>query len=93
LTVDGKEVELSAVQSAYWRRLQPKGFVETYDLSRAHSYTTDMFSADLALLLESGANGTVEGKKLHLTPHGGGLPVYDAQGKEVTYKFIRFDQS
>lgn len=93
LTKDGGDAELGQVQFAYWKRLQPKCFFGTYDLSRAHRYTTDMFSADLARLLESGANATVQGKKLHLATHGGGVPVYDAQGKEETYKFIRFDQS
>ncbi len=88
---DGKEAQLSEVHDAYWRSSQPKVFFETYDLDRARDYTADMFSADLARLLESRVATTKEGKKLHLATHGGGLPVYDSQGGYQTYKFIRFD--
>ena len=88
---DGEEALIRDVHEAHWRNLQPEAFLKAFDLSRARNYTSDMFSVDLARLLESGRTTTKHSKKLRLATHRGGLPVYDSRGQYQTYKFIRFD--
>lgn len=87
---DGQSALLSDVQGDLWHLKQPSGFWQSYDLSKAHSYTTDEFSVDLGKLLSSGLTATSEGKKLNLSTHGGGIPVYGVSGTYDLYKFISF---
>jgi len=87
----GEDVQLGDVQRYVWEDMQPRSFWEKYNLDLATGYTTDEFSADISRLLLSGVNRTSDNLRMHLSAHGGGIPVFDQRGECSIYKFIRFD--
>ena len=87
---DTQEALLTEVQKDLWLNMQPTGFWQSFELSKACSYTTDEFSVDLSKLLSSGVVTTGQGRRLNLSTHGGGIPVYGQSGRYELYKFISF---